>query len=404
MKKELNDYDAIKPIRINPGAEVTGDNFFGREKELKYIRDMLINSSSSILIPGPRRWGKSSFVKELILREAEELKFIYLHLHRTQSIKNLYNYFLDVINLRNTQAFVLKSARKLKKIANTISGLIKKVDIAGVELKTGKIEDKKSIELLDLMGKIIRHFPERKIILVMDEISDFLIDIRDNSGKKEAVTFLKWLRTLRQEFNVQMILTGSINVTSTIRQLEAEDLIGDLSVLQLKPMWEDENTLFFKSLLKSVEIQIKSKALDFCLTKICDGIHYFIQVFADEISKTSDKGEIIEAKEKIEQIYNELLQSHLPAFSNFNTRLSEYFSKVERNAACKILANLTTSKMEFDDLFALVGELLSNNKQRLYDLLRRLRDEGYLIEKEKRFSFISIFLSDYWEKHYYFDK
>ena len=404
MKKDLIDYELIRSIRINPGSEVTGENFFGRERELKYLNDVLKTSPASILIPGPRRWGKSSFVKELILREAEDLKFIYLHLHRTQSIMNLYNYFLDVIKLKNPQAFVLKSTRKIKNITNTISSLINKVGYEDFELKTGKIENKENIELLNSMGKVIKHFPGKKIILIMDEISDFLIDIRNNAGKNEAVNFLKWLRTLRQEFNVQMILTGSVNVTSTVRQLKAEDLVSDLTLLQLKPMKDDESILFFRSLLKSKEIQIKSDALDFCSAKISDGIHYFIQVFADEISKTCEKGEIVEDRGKIETVYNELLQSPLPAFSNFNTRLTKYFSKVEQKVVCKILANLTSSTMDFDDLFALTAQLNFDNKQKLYDLLKRLCDEGYLIEKEKHFSFISTFLSDYWEKHFYFDK
>ena len=404
MNKDLLDYELIKPIRINPGPEVIGENFFGREKELSYMGDLLKNSSSSILIPGPRRWGKSSFVKELILREPEALKFIYLHLHRTQSVKNLYNYFIDVIHLRNPQAFILKSAQKVKNITNIISSLINKVGYEGFELGTGKIEDKESIELMNSMGKIIKHFPEKKIILVLDEISDFLIDIRRNPGKNEAVNFLKWLRTLRQEFNVQMILTGSINLSSTVRKLKAEDLIGDMTLIQLKPIQEDESVLFFRSLLKSKDIQLKNDALDFCLTKIKDGVHYFIQVFADEISKTCEKGEILEDRGKIQLIYNDLLQSQLPAFSNFNTRLSKYFSKVEQKVAGKILANLASSPMDFDDLFALTAELNYDNKQKLYDLLKRLCDEGYLIETGKRFSFISTFLSDYWENHYYFNK
>jgi hypothetical protein len=397
MMKHLNDYDSIKAIRIIPGPEVTGDDFFGRSKELIYLSEILKNSSSSIIIPGPRRWGKSSFVKELIRRE-EELEFIYLHLHRTQSIKNLYTYFLEIV--RSPKSFVLKSKQKLKETVNTAAELFKKVSI----VETGKIEDKENIELLNNLGKVIRHFSGKRIILVMDEISDFLLDIWKSTNKEEAVNFLKWLRTLRQENSVQMILTGSINVTSTIKKLGSEDLIGDLMLLQLKPMAEDESILFFRSLLKSKEIRVMGDALNYCVPKINDGIHYFIQVYADEISKNCDKGEIIKKSGKIKQIYNDLLESQLPAFSNFHTRLNKYFSKNECSCARKILSHLTSSKKDFDHLFALIGELFSDNKQKLYDLLRRLCDEGYLMEKGKEFFFISTFLKDYWTKHFYFDK
>jgi hypothetical protein len=201
-----------------------------------------------------------------------------------------------------------------------------------------------------------------------------------------------------------MILTGSINILSTIQQLKSESLISDMPLLKLKPLRNGESILFFRSLLKSKQIQILDEALDFCVTKIRDGVHYFIQVFADEISKNYKRGELIQSRETIEAIYNELIQSHLPSFSDFHTRLSKYFSQARQTAARKILANLASGELDFDDLFALAGEVLENDKQIFHALLLRLCDEGYLFESGKKFSFISIFLADYWYQHYYFEK
>jgi len=404
MSNKQNDYESLKPITINPGAEVTGDDFFGRENELSYLRDILSTTSSSVIIPGPRRWGKSSFVKEFGESNSEDFNFIYMHLHHCQSIETFYNYFLDRIKSNNPQAFLLKSERGLKKITNTITGLIKKIGFEGLEIEPGKIDQKGSVELFNSMGKIIKQFPKKNIILVLDEISDFLIDVRKNSGEDDAKNLLKWLRTLRQEFKVQMILTGSINIVWALKELRSEAMVGDMRTLPLEPMDEDNSIVFFKSLLKSKNIKVKSEALSFCEDKIKDGIHYFIQVFADEINKNCSEGDIIQDKSKIESVYISFLESDMPAFSNFNTRLSEYLSAAQEKAARKILAYTAYSPKDFDDLFALTGSFFSDDKLKLHNLLRRLCDEGYLIEKDSEFSFISVFLAEYWQKHYYFER
>lgn len=394
-----NEYETIRPIEITAGAEVWGEKFFGRDNELDYLLEILSKPRSSVIIPGSRRWGKSSFIKEFRLRNEENFTFCYMHLHRTQSIKDLYGYFLDIIKLRNPTVFVLKSAKKLKEISNTFTSIIKKAEIKEIGIETGKIEDREPEELLKSAGKILRLFPEKKIILVLDEISDFLNDLDEN----EAVLFLKWLRALRQESGVQMILTGSININATVRKLQAEDLIGDMQIVRLKPMEEKESIVFFKSLLKSRDIKVTGEALDLCSGKIKDGIHYFIQVFADEIGKNFKRGDVIGSGEKIGETYKDLLRSELPSFSNYHTRIDEYFEDNAKTAK-KILINLAYKDMDFDEIFAVAGEMVSDDEQHLFDILKRLCDEGYLNEESRNFSFLSVFLSDYWREHYYYEK
>lgn len=47
------------------GPPVEGDDFFGREKEIKKS-NRLLDSNHSLLLSAPRRIGKSSFAKRLI--------------------------------------------------------------------------------------------------------------------------------------------------------------------------------------------------------------------------------------------------------------------------------------------------------------------------------------------------
>ncbi len=404
MPENVVAYESLKPIRISPGAEVEGDDFFGREKELAHMKRLLEDGNNSLLIPGPRRWGKSSFIKEFARRAGDGLDLFYMHLHACQSVEMFYDHFLGITRLENPLTFFLKSGRMAKKAANSLAGLIKKVGFKGFEVETGKMTTDGHFEYYNSMERLIRHFPEKKIILTLDEISDFLIDVRRDSGKEAVKGFLKWLRSLRQRHKVQMILTGSINVSWALKELQAEDLVGDMRPLPLESLGEDESVIFFRSLLKYRNIQLTGEALSFCTEKIGDGIHYFIQVFADQICMGCDEGTVIHEKRMIETIYDSFLQSDIPQFSNFNTRLEKYFSDAQQKASRKILAHTAGSARDFDDLFALAGQHLSDEKKELHALLRRLCDEGYLVEKDKRFSFISALLADYWRKHYYFEE
>ena len=74
----FNDYyDKVKPIKIHTGAEVEGKDFFGRKKELKILKEKISKKGTSIIIPGPRRLGKSSFVKEFRRKNKKYFKLFY---------------------------------------------------------------------------------------------------------------------------------------------------------------------------------------------------------------------------------------------------------------------------------------------------------------------------------------
>lgn len=80
------------------GKVVTGDNFVNRSDEINRLQLNFKSGNNSILI-SPRRWGKSSLVKEAVRRfDSEKIKFVFLNI---QTIRNeeefLKNYSLEVI-------------------------------------------------------------------------------------------------------------------------------------------------------------------------------------------------------------------------------------------------------------------------------------------------------------------
>lgn len=395
--------EQIRAIEIIPGAPVEGDNFFGRDKELRDLRDLLLKPGVSVFIPGPRRWGKSSYVKECMKRYNEVLNGIYINLHSVHSIKEFYDLIMKQNGNSGMEFYSVKAKDGMKSLINTISDLINKVIINEVEFETGKISDKDNHEMMGILTKVLTKLGEKKVILILDEISDFVIDIQNHCGKDEAIKFLQWLRTLRNNNIIQMVITGSISITSVLRELKVQDLINDMKEMELKPLKKEDGILFFKCLLKSKDIEVKDEALKFCEEKINKEAHYFIQLFADSIVASCNDGQVIDDEQEIREIYKEYTSRKSQAFEDYHSRLEEHFNTVDSACAKLILAHLYNSVLDFDDIYALIDGKISN-KQSLLDLLTRLKEEGYIIEDDDKYTFISGILADYWYKHFRYDK
>lgn len=404
----FNDYyNKVKPIEIKPGAEVEGKDFFGRKKELKILKEKILKKGTSIIIPGPRRWGKSSFVKEFRRKNKKYFKFVYLQLQNVNSIKEFYIIFLkEICKLKVPGSSNLQRNDKLTAIINKTTELISEITLPKGGVKLDKIKSKDSFSLLNSLSNIIKFFPEMKIIIFLDEIADFIIDLEKKSGLEEFKYFLKWLRVSRQELKVQMIFSSSINISSIIERNKVEDLVNDIEQINLKPLSEEESIYFFVSLLKSQKIKLDGEVFKFCVSKLKGGIHYFIQILADGIYQNHENNKTIIDIHEMENIYNQIININIPSFHDFRSRIEKeekHFTNLEQSAAKKILANLSKNQMDFDDLFALTADILSD-KSGLHKLLKRLCDEGYLIKSNSNYNFVSTLLADYWNKNYFFEK
>jgi AAA+ ATPase superfamily predicted ATPase len=64
----------MSKIAIKTGPVVEGNDFYGREKELRYAWETLISKGTSLLLSAPRRVGKTSFSKKMLkMAEAEKI-------------------------------------------------------------------------------------------------------------------------------------------------------------------------------------------------------------------------------------------------------------------------------------------------------------------------------------------
>jgi hypothetical protein len=239
-------------------------------------------------------------------------------------------------------------------------------------------------------------------VLAFDEFSGFLMDLnKNNSGEVEL--FLKWLRRLRQEEKIKVIITGSINIISTVEELRVTNSINDLPALDILPLNPGEIKMLLTELLKDKNISFSQKVMDFALPKLGDGVPFFIQLFADGINTYTGGNTSIDDVGEIEKIYGKITGKRHNEFIDLHSRLESYLTGNQFTAARKILAHLAFKAMTFDDIYPYVQKALPG-KQYLNKLLRRLEDECYLSVEKGFYQFVSPMLADWWKNIYAWEK
>jgi AAA+ ATPase superfamily predicted ATPase len=383
-------------MKISTGHSVEADEFFGRERELGTMAEVMQDKRASIFIPGPRRIGKTSLVKEFILRNQNDYRFVYFDLESRNSIIELCKDLTKAIE-KNYPEFIKKST-KLKELWNTVSEMIPTLKVINVEVQTGKISSDVK-DFMDNMELLFEELNQLGFVFAFDEFSDFLWNLRKTSID-EVKLFLKWLRTLRQESKIRLIITGSINVMSTVDELNVADLINDLTDIEIFPLTKDEVKSLLRKLTEPVNITFTEDGINAAVEKLSDGIPFFVQLFASGLRTYKDKKNAKAYNaEEINAIYFKITGKQHKEFIDLHSRLKDYLSDSEYQAARKILAHLASDPMTFNDLMPYVTNMV-HDKEKLHRLLKRLTDENYITKTDKYYRFVSPMIADWWKNTY----
>ncbi len=381
------------------GPPVDGTNFFGRKKELERMKNIIKKTKSSMFIPGPRRIGKSSLVKEFIRRNKDKYKFISFDLHSRHSVEELCRDLM--VEIKKKFPNLIKSKANLKEKWNVLSEMLPEIVSSKGGIKTGKIRITEK-ELLTGMEDVFEELNRNHFILAFDEFSDFLWKLKKRNIN-EVGLFLEWLRRIRQENKIRLIITGSINIISTVEELNFIDLLNDMTDIDIHPLTNLEIKDLLSKLLKSKRITISQAVLDFIIKKLIEGIPFYIQLFVDGVGEYIESDRKINEVSRIERIYLRITSKQHKEFIDMHARLKDYLSGPEYNAVKKILAHIADKKMSFEDLFPYIKPILPKRED-TDKLLKRLVDESYLKKENSSYCFISPMLADWWKNSYGWEK
>lgn len=374
------------------GPPVEGEDFFGREKEIRNA-NRLLDTRHSLLLSAPRRIGKSSLAKRLIEEKKRQgWKCVYLDL---EEVTTEDGFLCLVIEAFRENGIWKQLTEGMSKGLTSILDRIEKVSIGPIDLGLAKKEEKE--DLYKNLKELIRH--DVDTFIVVDELTLFLgVLNRSNNGAEKVSFILNWLRSLRQvsKTSVRWLFCGSVGLRNFTSSMNLGYTINDLTEFTLDELTHKEAVGLLSGLCHSENISMSEEAIEYTLNRLHWNIPYFIQVIFSKLAEDYD-GKI--TQEEIDMAYNKLYSENY--LSTWSERLSEYrdYEVVARH----ILKALSTQRkgMERDSLLNVImtGRDVALIEKTDYDLskvLDMLENDGYILKNGSIRAFRSPLLRDYW--------
>ena len=374
------------------GPPVEGNDFFGREKEIR-LANKLLDRGHSLLLSAPRRIGKSSLAKKLIDEKKKQgWKCVYIDLEETDSEDGFLRLVIDAFsNNEIWKQIVSDTAKGLKSIFNKIE----KVSVGPVEIDLGEREKKEN--LYKNLKELVNH--EKDTFIVVNELTLFLGILNKTRNGVEKVTYiLNWLRSLRQVkgTKIRWLFCGSVGLRNFTSSKNLSYTINDLTEFSLDELDRKEALGLLLELSKSEKIRMSNNVIDYILDKLSWNIPYFIQVI---FSKLSEEYYEELTTDSVDAAYKKLCsENYLGTWSERLVEYQEYElparqilkvlstqpSGVERNVLLdRLMTGQDSSKVESVDLI-------------LSKTLDMLENDGYIMRNGSLRTFRSPLLRDYW--------
>lgn len=372
------------------GGWVAGDDFFGRETDLR-ILGTKVRERNHVLLSGPRRTGKTSVAQELGRRLAEEgWAFLYLDVERTETPEE---FVLELaLRVRAARPF---AKRHLLGLGRWIGGQVAKVQKVGAA--GASVEVRREVEWRSWRQRGDRLFREcagsgRRVFLVLDELPLFLGRLLETEGGRRSVElFLSWLRGALQMIDRNspvLLISGSMGLYPLVERLRLTDRINYLSPYRLKPWSREESIECLEALAAARGISWAPGAVSDAYERLGEGNPHHVQCFFAALRDGADaRGDSRIACEDIPAVYPQLLRPNgQNDLAHYEHRLERSLDAEDFDLAREILVEtakegvLTRSAREG---FAARRHRDTDGPDRVRRVLDVLLHDGYLVEVEE---------------------
>ena len=377
-------------IKLKIGSPVVGEDFFGREVELRKAEALI--RDNNLMLAAPRRVGKTSFARRLIdTLSSKGWNTIFIDLEEITSIDHFFNAFYgELVKLPETKV-VEKVKAKMRK---WLSGV--ELSTTGLPVKaTVKMESSDNNDFKDLAD--ILNTLDNHTLVVFDELTVLLKSLSDKNDNEQTVrTFLNQFRAMRSATSEKCswLICSSVGVRNFTTQHNLSDTINDVADFELGAFSNEEATKFISILAESIGIEVNTEIKRYILDKIGWNIPFFIQLLLSRLPA----GEITKAD--IDEAYCHLLQTG--SFDTWHERLNiEYGdNKDVAKLILKYLCVNVDGKTRDEIYNHIYAKIPSFENDELGLLLRALMTDGYLVRDGEQYKFRSPLLRDYWKETY----
>ncbi len=379
------------------GPPVEGEDFFGREKELEFAWKQILNGNS-ILLSAPRRVGKTSFAKKLLEEaKANGWKTLEINLEEISTEIDFVKLFVE--RLREQNWWETKKHKAAESISNLLSKIKPSITSGDATLSLDWTNEK--VNVYEELKGLLDH--NEKTLIMVDELTILLsgfINKDPKNGKLITEEFLNWLRSFRQksQTKIRWVFCSSVGIEYFANQNGLSNTINDIDSFPLDAYTAETAFQMFEKLSESCQIQLDKETIEHAVQKLGWHLPYFIQILFSKINQLIEIHAKPGNKETVDEAYSQLL--HEKHLNTWDERLKEYGHHDEKAARIILTAlSQTPLGVKRDTLILHLQKSFSEMDQvdvYLSRLLYMLNIEGYLIEKNKYYSFRSPLLRDFW--------
>lgn len=388
----------MENIWINPqitiGNTALGDYYYPRP----FIETSIweeIEKGNHVLIAAPRRVGKSSVMLALVENCPEHTRCLFQNIQGIKSEAEYYRRFYEML---------LQCLNRFNKGLNWVGQFVKGLKIEEITLDGVKFGDKKDInfeqELKSLLTKIAES--ELRVVLLLDELPEVLNSLHKQKRGHEAGNILNHLRELRQNpklrDHLNLVLAGSVGIQYVVKAIEGRIAdINDFNPVAFDPLTRPEALDYIAWATKSATVQYEPALAEHFLDQVRHYIPYFLNLMLDEVNKAARRANDPGIdKSHIDAAFQTIVRNS-DHFKEWKNRLNDYFEPVEKAFLMEILVHIAhkdsiSPQILYD--FAIKHQL----PYAYMELVHGLEHDGYIMEHEGQYRFVSPFLQAYWRR------
>lgn len=399
----------MEKLKQAHGNWVTGDRFWDREDEIAEV-SRLIRDGANLLLVAQRRMGKTSLMKEISVRLANDFDCIFVDFQNASSPQDA----IAELSL-SLQPYKSLWARCRDLFVNVLDR-IEKVgtnDVA-ITLRAGLASGNwmtKGDNLMTILAEA-----EKPVLLLLDEVpilvnriikgADYTITPERSMAANE---FMSWLRknSQRHQGRIRMLIAGSIGLEPVLRQAGLSGTINNFLPFELKPWDFDTAKGCLVALAKEYGITYHNDAETEIIRLLGCCIPHHVQMFFDHVrTHCVRKHSAGIGSKEVRDIYkSEMLSTRGHAeLTHYEERLKLVLGiekmplALDMITEAAVVGSLTTPALERLRVeFTFDGEDTVNVQK---DILWILEHDGYLHDNPEGYAFVSNLLRDWWKSRY----
>lgn len=398
-----------RKIRQAYGNPVEGENFWGREEDLKLFIKKL-EDGAHIHLLGQRRLGKTSLMRETARSLKERFHCILVDLQKDSSPQ-------DIIA---TISFALSGFQdlwtKTKELFKNILSAIPENQSPGIDVFRAALNAGNWMERGEQLFALLQNSP-KPVILLIDEFPIAINKIlkgENNSispeGRKLVDSFMSWFRQkVQNSGKIRFVISGSIGFEAILHQANLSATITSFVPFDLKP-WDEPTAIgCMKALANQYGVSFQEgtfkKAVD--LLGCC--IPHHVQMFFDFLHnrfQRRNKKEI--SLQDVQDVYEkEMLgiTGH-PELTHYEERLKLVLDPEALRLALDMVTETASSGLLTKEALFKYEKFYSFKDRKTTEVLKELiqlfEHDGYLRPSERGYVFVSNLLRDWWKNRHGF--